>query len=441
MGSRGDFQSLRGIPDCLPAAVLARRRIEQLACELLEGAGYAEIRLPLLEDSGLFQRSLGGGDDIVVKEMYRCVGGGGQHQERGGAAADGGACLRPEGTAPCVRAALQHGLLRGGGAKRRLWYSGAMFRHERPQRGRERQFHQIGAEAFGFCGPDVDAELIALGARLWRRLGIADRLSLHLNSLGDVADRQRYSAALADFLRGRASQLGADDRLRLERSPLRVLDSKEAATQALLAEAPPIDDYLGEVARAHFSQLRELLAAIGIDCTLDPRLVRGLDYYNRTVFEWRADGLGAQSAVAAGGRYDGLVEQLGGAPLPATGFALGVERLALLVADGPPPPQPDAYLVSVGGVESRAAQLAEMLRDALPGLRLVWHCGGGSFKSQLRSADRSGAALALLLGEEEAAQGQLTVKALRQPGAAQRTLPWSAVAELLRERMEGRAHG
>ncbi len=422
MAASGDFQSLRGMSDCLPADVMPRRRIEQEACALLEGAGYAEIRLPLLEDEALFQRSLGGADDIVVKEMYRCVGSGGE-------ATSGVACLRPEGTAPCVRAALQHGLLRSG-AKQRLWYGGAMFRHERPQRGRERQFHQIGVEAFGFAGPDLDAELIALSARLWHRLGIAQHLSLQLNSLGDAEDRQRYSEALAEFLRGHAAQLGPDDRLRLERSPLRVLDSKDAATRALLSEAPLIDDYIGDAARSHCEELRQLLAAIGIDCHLNQRLVRGLDYYNRTVFEWQAKSLGAQSAVAAGGRYDGLVEQLGGAAMPAAGFALGVERLALLLADDSPPP-PDVYLVSADGVAASAAQLAETLRDRLPRLRLVLHCGGGSFKTQLRSADRSGAAMALLLGEDELREHHVVVKELRRPGAKQLSLPVDAVTELL----------
>ena len=442
MGTSGDFQNLRGIADCLPAATLTRRHLEQLACELLEGAGYAEIRLPLLEDVHLFQRSLGAGDDIVMKEIYHCFGSSAAERERDGGVgvAERGACLRPEGTAPCVRAALQHGLLRSG-AKQRLWYGGAMFRHERPQRGRERQFHQIGAEVFGFAGPDIDAELIALGTHLWQRLGIANQLSLRLNSLGDAADRSRYSAALSNFLRGHLSQLPPDDQLRLERSPLRVLDSKEEATRALLTEAPLISDYVGEQAHVHFCELREILAAMDIDCQLDPRLVRGLDYYNRTVFEWQADGLGAQNAVAAGGRYDTLVTQLGGSDTPAAGFALGVERLALLVTDEPSPAPPDAYIVLASGLASCAAQLAQMLRDELPQLRLILHCGGGSFKSQLRRADRSGAVLALLLGEEEAAQHNVVVKELRQPDTSQRTLSWGAVSGLLRERIEERIHG
>jgi histidyl-tRNA synthetase len=337
--------------------------------------------------------------------------------------------LRPEGTASCVRAAIEHGLL---DQPQRIWYRGPMFRRERPQRGRYRQFHQIGVEVFGLAGPDIDLEVIAMTRRLWQALGLAD-LRLELNSLGDGDERAGYRVALVAYLRGHADRLDADSRRRLETNPLRVLDSKNPDLADIIAAAPSLLDHLGTASRAHLEQLCAGLDAAGIAYTVNPRLVRGLDYYNRTVFEWITDALGAQGTVCAGGRYDGLVAQLGGRDTPAVGFALGVERLLDLIDASAVDAAPDAYLVALGDAAAAAAPaLAERLRDAVPGLRLLTHCGGGSFKSQFKKADKSGARLALILGDEELARGTVGCKPLRGQGE-QRTLDFDAMVAALRE--------
>ncbi|HJE29839.1 MAG TPA: histidine--tRNA ligase [Pseudomonas nitrititolerans] len=421
-----NLQAVRGMNDILPADSALWQYFESTVAKVLAGYGYQQIRLPIVEPTELFKRSIGEVTDIVEKEMYTFA-------DRNGDSLT----LRPEGTAGCVRAMLEHGLL-GGGVSHKVWYTGPMFRHERPQKGRYRQFHQVGVETFNLGGPDIDAELIILSWRLWRMLGLDEAVTLELNSLGSSADRARYRDDLVAYLRERFEQLDEDSQRRLDSNPLRVLDSKNPDTQALLVDAPKLADYLNDEARAHFDGLRALLDAAGIPYVINPRLVRGLDYYGLTVFEWVTDRLGAQGTVCAGGRYDGLVEQLGGKPAPAVGFAMGIERLLLLIETlGKVPAelsrQVDVYLVTLGAeTQQPAIRLAEQLRDALPGLRLVVHCGGGSFKSQFKKADKSGALYALILGEEEAAAGQVGFKPLRGDGE-QLTLAWDAVPEQLRK--------
>ena len=396
------IQAIRGMHDILPEAVPIWHRIEDNARRILASYGYAEIRTPILEVTDLFKRSIGEVTDIVEKEMY-------SFEDRNGDSLS----LRPEGTASCVRAAIEHGLLV---QPQRLWYRGPMFRHERPQRGRYRQFNQIGAEVFGLTGPDVDLELILLTARLWRTLGLKG-LRLELNTLGDPEERRLYRERLVAYLDARRDRLDAESLRRLETNPLRVLDSKHPETQKVVADAPTLMDHIGEASLSHFTGIREGLDRAGIPYRLNPRLVRGLDYYNRTVFEWITDDLGAQGTVCAGGRYDGLVEQLGGRATPAVGFALGLERLVeLLALAGDTGAAPiDAYLVAVGEQAQAEAQiLAERLRDGLPNLRLLAHCGGGSFKSQFKRADKSGARYALILGETELERGIVGVKPLRE---------------------------
>ncbi|WP_044498588.1 histidine--tRNA ligase [Pseudomonas saudimassiliensis] len=420
-----NLQAVRGMNDILPADSALWQYLESTVAKVLAGYGYQQIRLPIVEPTELFKRSIGEVTDIVEKEMYTFA-------DRNGDSLT----LRPEGTAGCVRAMLEHGLL-GGGVSHKVWYTGPMFRHERPQKGRYRQFHQVGVETFNLGGPDIDAELIILSWRLWRMLGLDEAVTLELNSLGSSADRARYRDDLVAYLRERFDQLDEDSQRRLESNPLRVLDSKNPDTQALLADAPKLADYLNDEARDHFAGLRALLDAAGIPYVVNPRLVRGLDYYGLTVFEWVTDRLGAQGTVCAGGRYDGLVEQLGGKPAPAVGFAMGVERLLLLIETlGKVPAelsrQIDVYLVTLGAeTQQPAIRLAEQLRDALPGIRLVVHCGGGSFKSQFKKADKSGALYALILGDAEAAAGQVGFKPLRGDGE-QLTLAWDAVPEQLR---------
>jgi histidyl-tRNA synthetase len=396
------IQAIRGMNDLLPEMLSLWQRIEQVAETVLTAYGYREIRFPIIEKTELYKRSIGEVTDIVEKEMYT-------FEDRNGDSLT----LRPEGTAGCVRAGVENGLLHN--QTQRLWYAGPMFRHERPQKGRYRQFHQIGVEAFGIGTPDIDAELIFVTARLWRLLGIRD-LELQINSLGTPAARTRYRQVLVEYLRGHHEQLDEDSRRRLDGNPLRVLDSKNPAMQSLIAAAPSLHEYLDEESRRHFEQLCAYLQAANIPYRVNPRLVRGLDYYSRTVFEWVTADLGAQGTVCAGGRYDGLVEILGGQSTPAAGFALGLERLAELaalqqVAGADRPPQ--VYVAPLG--EGKTAQqglvLAEQLRDA--GLRVELHCGGGSLKSQLKRADRSGARYALLLGESELAAAQVSVKNLR----------------------------
>ncbi len=412
------LQAIRGMHDILPERAPLWQHLEDRARAVIEGYGYREMRTPLLEPLELFKRSIGEVTDIVEKEMYA-------FEDRGGDRL----ALRPEGTASCVRAAIEHGLL---DQPQRIWYRGPMFRRERPQRGRYRQFHQIGVEVLGLAGPDIDLEVIAMTQRLWRALGLMD-LRLELNSLGDSDERTRYRAALVEHLRAHEAALDADSRRRLDTNPLRVLDSKNPDLAPIIAAAPSLLDYLGATSRAHFEQLCAGLDAAGIAYSVNPRLVRGLDYYNRTVFEWITDALGAQGTVCAGGRYDGLVAQLGGRDTPAVGFALGVERLLDLIDTSMVDASPDAYLVALGDAAMAAGSaIAERLRDAVPGLKLVMHCGGGSFKSQFKKADKSGARLALILGDEELSAGTLSCKPLRGQGE-QRTLTFDELAATLRD--------
>ena len=416
-----NIQAIRGMNDILPEQTPLWRYLESSVAGLLDGYGYRQIRMPIVEFTDLFKRSIGEVTDIVEKEMYT-------FEDRNGDSLT----LRPEGTASCVRAVQEHGLI-GGGQPQKLWYVGPMFRHERPQKGRYRQFHQIGVELFNFDGPDVDAELIVLTWRLWGVLGIRDAVQLELNSLGSSDDRARYREALVDYLSARFEQLDEDSQRRLHSNPLRILDSKNPDTQALLADAPKLADYLGEESRVHFAGLTARLDAAGIPYVLNPKLVRGLDYYGKTVFEWTTDRLGSQGTVCAGGRYDGLVEQLGGKPTPAVGFAMGIERLVLLIETLDKVPaelarQVDVYLAAFGeAAELAALKLSEQLRDAVPGLRLAVNAGGGSFKSQLKKADKSGALFALILGEDELNQQVVGVKPLRGD-AAQQTVAWDALA-------------
>lgn len=402
-----NIQSVRGMNDCLPDVTDTWQGFEAIIRDWLRRYGYREMRTPILEHTGLFKRAIGEVTDIVEKEMYTFV----------DALNGESMTLRPEGTASAVRAAIQHNMLYDGG--KRLWYTGPMFRHERPQKGRYRQFHQVGVEALGFAGPDVDAELIVMCADLWRALGIAP--TLQLNTLGDVESRHRHRAKLIAYFEANQDALDEDSKRRLHSNPLRILDSKNPVMQALNDAAPKLMDELDDAARAHFDTLQALLHANGITFEINPRLVRGLDYYNRTVFEWVTDQLGAQGTVCAGGRYDGLIEQLGGKPAPAAGFAMGVERLLSLMELGSTtlaPTVPDAYIVHAGdAAQAFAWQMASALRGA--GLAAVLHCGGGSFKSQMKKADASRARFALIIGDDEAAAQQVTLKPLR--GTAEQT--------------------
>jgi histidyl-tRNA synthetase len=397
------IQAVRGMNDILPGETSRWQYLEDTLREVVHAYGYREIRLPVLEKTELFKRSIGEVTDIVEKEMYT-------FDDRNGDSLT----MRPEGTASCVRACMQHGLLHN--QVQRLWYAGPMFRHERPQKGRYRQFHQIGIEAFGMAGPDIDAEIILMSARMWQRLGLQGAL-LQINSLGTVAARADYRSALVDYLRAHENSLDEDSRRRLESNPLRILDSKNPAMQSLIEAAPSLPDYLDEESREHFSRLCALLDAAGLEYEINPRLVRGLDYYSKTVFEWVTDQLGAQGTICAGGRYDGLVEYLGGKPTPAFGFALGLERLLALLEAGDgeiPLQQPHVYLVLGGeAAVQRGMVFAEQLRDAVPGLQLQSNCGDGSFKSQFKRADKSGAQLALVMGDDEVAQGNVILKSLR----------------------------
>ena len=404
------LRSIRGMSDVLPANTPHWHFFEATVARLLDAYGYEEIRMPVVEATALFSRSIGEVTDIVEKEMY-------SFDDRNGDSLT----LRPEGTAGCVRAAIQHNLI---ASPCRLWYSGPMFRYERPQKGRQRQFHQVGVELFGYAGPDAEAELLVLLARLWREFGIADSVELEINSIGSAEARREYRDALVAFLEQRRDALDEDSQRRLSSNPLRILDSKNPQTQALLDEAPLFEDFLDEESAQDFAELRALLDAAGVAYRINPRLVRGLDYYNKTVFEWVTDSLGAQGTVCAGGRYDGLVEQLGGRPTPGVGFAMGVERLLLMLeAAGRIPGQnaPDVFVIAMGDDARRAAlAAAEGLRDAHPGLRMQQQLGGGSFKSQMKKADRSGATIALLWGDDEVAAGEVSVKPLRSDAAQQR---------------------
>ncbi|MEX1994952.1 MAG: histidine--tRNA ligase [Steroidobacteraceae bacterium] len=420
------LQAVRGMNDLLADQLPYWQLVERSARELFADYGYQEMRVPLLERAELFQRSIGEHTDIVEKEMY-------SFEDRGGDLL----CLRPEATAGLVRAAIEHGLLHN--QKQRLWTAGPMFRHERPQAGRYRQFHQIDCEAFGYVGPDIDVEVVQLSARLWRKLGIRD-VVLRVNSLGTPESRQRYRALLVEHFGRHRALLDADSLRRLESNPLRILDSRNPAMRELIGDAPVLTEHLDPQSQAHFEQFRELLSGCGIAHEVDPRLVRGLDYYTRTVFEWTSAALGAQDAVCSGGRYDGLVQQLGGEPTPAIGWALGVERIVgLLQAAGIAAAArvPAVYLVLSGDPALRAGlALAEQLRDALPGAGVLVNMDGGSFKAQLKRADRSGATFALIIGDDELARGVAAIKPLRAGTGQQECslveLP-ARVATLLRD--------
>ncbi|MGX5218490.1 MULTISPECIES: histidine--tRNA ligase [Pseudomonas] len=418
------LQAIRGMNDILPEQTPLWRYFEATVAGLLDGYGYRQIRMPIVEFTELFKRSIGEVTDIVEKEMYT-------FEDRNGDSLT----LRPEGTAACVRAVLEHGLS-GGGQTQKLWYIGPMFRHERPQKGRYRQFHQIGLEVFNLPGPDIDAELIMLTWRLWKLLGIGDAVTLELNSLGTSEARAVYRGELVEYLTARIDQLDEDSRRRLSSNPLRILDSKSPQTQALLVDAPKLENYLDEESRVHFAGLKARLDAAGIPYVINPKLVRGLDYYSKTVFEWVTDKLGAQGTVCAGGRYDGLVEQMGGKPTTGVGFAMGIERLLLLIETLDKVPAEiartvDVYLCAIGeAAELAAIPLAEQLRDKIPGLRLQVNAGAGSFKSQLKKADKSGALFALVIGEDELAQQVVGCKPLRGQGE-QNSIAWDVLAEHL----------
>ncbi|WP_307743263.1 histidine--tRNA ligase [uncultured Pantoea sp.] len=417
-----NIQAIRGMNDYLPADTALWQRIEGVLKQTLASYGYSEIRLPLVEQTPLFKRAIGEVTDVVEKEMYT-------FEDRNGESLT----LRPEGTAGCVRAGIEHGLLYN--QEQRLWYMGPMFRYERPQKGRYRQFYQIGVEVFGLQGPDIDAELIMLNARWWKALGIADHVRLELNSIGSLEARAHYRDALVAFLEQHKEVLDEDCKRRMYSNPMRVLDSKNPDIQQLLNDAPQLGDYLDDESRNHFSGLCALLDDAGIRYTVNQRLVRGLDYYNRTVIEWVTDSLGSQGTVCGGGRYDGLVEQLGGRATPAVGFAMGMERLVLLVQAVNPEFEPtsnvDVYVIASGqGVQSAAMQLAEKLRDEAPELRLMTNFGGGNFRKQFARADKWGARVALVLGEDEVKAGQVVVKDLRR--GEQQTLDQAEAAAVLR---------
>ena len=418
-------KTVRGMNDILPDVATRWQYLESEVEELIESYGYRQVRLPLLEHTEVFRRSIGEVTDIVEKEMYT-------FDDDGDSLT-----LRPEATASMVRAGITHGLFHN--QKQKLWTVGPMFRRERPQAGRYRQFHQFDVEAMGFEGPDIDAELIIMCARLWKRLGI-DRVRLEINSLGVAESRDSYRDALVDYFNGVKSELDEDSIRRLDKNPLRILDSKNPEMQAVVAGAPVMLDHLDEASAEHFAGLRTLLDAAGVDYEVNPRLVRGLDYYSRTVFEWVTDALGSQNAVCAGGRYDGLVEKLGGRTTPAIGWAMGVERfVALYEACGGefPTVAPDVYLVAVGkGTQERAFALAEELRDEVRGLRVETNLGGGSFKSQMKRADKSGASMALILGEQELREERIGLKPLRSE-EEQESIPLARLAGVLQDRWSG----
>ncbi len=406
--------------DCLPTQSPLWQKVEGVVKNVISAYGYSEVRMPIVEMTHLFSRAIGEVTDVVEKEMYT-------FEDRNGDSLT----LRPEGTAGCVRSGIENGLLYN--QEQRLWYMGPMFRHERPQKGRYRQFHQCGVEVFGLDGPDVDAELIMMTARLWRELGIAQHVRLELNSIGSLEARANYRTALIDYLEQYQNVLDEDCKRRMYTNPLRVLDSKNPDVQAILGDAPQLSDYLDAESKQHFAGLCELLDAAGIEYTVNQRLVRGLDYYNRTVFEWITESLGSQGTVCGGGRYDGLVEQLGGKPTPAVGFAMGLERLVLMMetlGNTDVRRSVDVYMVTAGeGTMMAGMKLAEQLREQVPGLRVMTHFGGGNFKKQFKRADKVGAAIALVLGEDEVAAQTVVVKDL--VGGEQNTVAQAEVAKLL----------
>ena len=411
------IQAVRGMQDLLPAQKEIARTIEDVVREVLAAYGYREIGLPQLEQTELFKRVVGESTDIVEKEMYT-------FDDRNGESLT----LRPEGTAGCVRFAEQNGLLFN--QVQRLWYSGAMFRYERPQKGRYRQIEQIGAECFGMPGPDIDAELLLLNARIWRRLGLASDISLELNSLGNPDSRSKFKEKLTTYLQAYEAELDEDSQRRLTTNPLRILDSKVSHTQEILKDAPVLYDFLDNESKQHFEDLLGLLEDNGIAYEVNPNIVRGLDYYNKTVFEWTTRTLGSQGTVCGGGRYDGLVEQLGGKPSPGVGFAMGLDRLSLMLAEKMESSmQADVYVVSQGKVaRAQALRLAESLRDMLAGKKVLVHCGDGKFKAQMKKADASGAELAIVLGDDEVNAGTVGVKTLRE-GGEQSTISQDSLAQ------------
>jgi histidyl-tRNA synthetase len=400
------IQAIRGMNDCLPTQTPVWQFVESTIRRVVSNYGYQEIRTPILESTELFKRSIGEVTDIVEKEMYT-------FEDRNGDSLT----LRPEGTACCVRAGNEHGLLYN--QQQRLWYMGPMFRHERPQKGRYRQFNQFGVEAYGLNGPDIDVEMILVGARLWQAFGIADKVELQINSLGSAQARAVYRDILVEFLQAHSDELDEDSERRLLSNPLRVLDSKNPAIQAIVKEAPKLIDHLDDASQAHFSLLCERLDNLGIKYTVNPSLVRGLDYYNRTVFEWVSDSLGAQGTICAGGRYDGLVEQLGGKATPAIGFAMGLERLVLLVESLQDSlyssAHLDVYIMAIGeAAELQAIKIAERIRNEIPSLKVQQHFGGGNFKKQMKKALTSSAEIALIIGEDELQTASVLVKYLKQ---------------------------
>lgn len=399
-----NIQAIRGMHDVLPDQTPLWQYAEQKLREVLTVYGYSEIRLPIVEKTELFKRSIGEVTDIVEKEMYT-------FDDRNGDSLT----LRPEGTAGCLRACLEHGLLHN--QVHRLWYYGPMYRHERPQKGRYRQFIQLGVETYGMSGPDIDAELILIMDRLWKKLGIRNKVRLQINSLGTISERQVYREVLVNYFKAHLEELDEDSLRRLETNPLRILDTKNPAMQQLVENAPELMGYLGEESLAHFNGLTQILDKLGISYDITSRLVRGLDYYSKTVFEWVTEELGSQGTVCAGGRYDGLIEQLGGKPNFAVGFAMGMERLLALVelsGHASPTRSIDVYMIRVGeAAELEGLRLAEIIRNEVPGLKLQVNCGGGSFKSQFKKADKVGAEYAIILGDDEVSREVLAIKSLR----------------------------
>ena len=399
-----NIQAIRGMHDVLPEQTPLWQYAEHKLREVLSVYGYSEIRLPVLEKTELFKRSIGEVTDIVEKEMYT-------FDDRNGDSLT----LRPEGTAGCLRACLEHGLLHN--QVHRLWYYGPMYRHERPQKGRYRQFIQLGVETYGMSGPDIDAELILIMDRLWKKLGIRDKVRLQINSLGTIAERQVYRVVLVNYFKAHLDELDEDSLRRLETNPLRILDTKNPAMQQLVENAPELMAHLGEESLAHFNGLTAILDSLGVSYEITTRLVRGLDYYSKTVFEWVTDELGSQGTICAGGRYDSLIEQLGGKPNFAVGFAMGMERLLALVelaGNVPHERSIDVYMIRVGELaEKEGLRLAEKIRNEVPGLKLQVNCGGGSFKSQFKKADKIGAEYAIILGDDEVSRKELAIKSLR----------------------------
>ncbi|THA09788.1 histidine--tRNA ligase [Rodentibacter pneumotropicus] len=415
------IQAIRGMNDCSPTESPLWQWVEMQVRGVLNSYGYSEVRMPIVESTPLFARAIGEVTDVVSKEMYTFW----DNDEQ--------LTLRPEGTAGCVRAAIEHGWIYNN--EQRLWYMGPMFRHERPQKGRYRQFHQAGVEVFGITNPEIDAELIILTARLWKKLGIDQHVSLQLNSIGSLEARANYRSALVAFLEKYQELMSEEEKERLVKNPLRILDTKNQELQKVLDNAPKLLDYLDDESRAHFAQLCALLDAVGIQYEINPKLVRGLDYYNKTVFEWVTSALGAQGTVCGGGRYDGLVEQLGGHATSGVGFAMGLERLVLLVQEVnsniPLKSAVDIYVIHQGENTTLAAlQLAEKIRSELPHLRVMQHCSGGNFKKQFKRADKSGAALALVIGESEVQNNQVVVKHLHG-GVEQQTFEMGQVVDYI----------